>query len=229
MNIVYCLDPQYLKYTLHSVKTYKRHNPNAKFYFFITEPIKVLEKIGTCILYDKTLLAQFGKELCGYTHVSTTCFARFLIPMYLKDEERALYVDCDTVCKRCLKDFYNTDFKDHYIIGCQGINVSERQAQELKISFYINSGVLLFNIPEMLKDDYFQQILDRWMECIRMPKVFSADETIINYVFHKKIKLVSEKYNYCYKREYGRRAVPANEVAILHMTGANKKDFFWLK
>ena len=229
MNIVYCLDKKYLKFTLHSVKTYKRHNPNAKFYFLITEPIKILEKIGTCILYDKSLLADFGKELCGYTHISTTCFARFLIPLYLKDQERALYVDCDTICKRCLKDFYNTDFEDNYIIGCQGIEVSKRQAAELGIDFYINSGVMLFNIPLMLKDNYYQQVLDNWKGSLGKPKVYSADETIINWVFHERIKLISERYNYCYNRPYKERSIPANEVAILHMTGANKKDFFWLK
>lgn len=213
---------------LKSVKTFMKYNSTAKFYFFCNSKIAGLDKFGTVISYDKELLKDFDDSLCGYRHVSTACFVRFLIPKYLPDLDRALYVDCDTLCRKSIKDFYNADFENNYILGVQGIEKSKEQAKELNLDFYINSGVLLFNIPLMNKEDYFQQILDKWKGCLGLPAVFSADETIINYVFHNKIKLVPEKYNYCYQRVYKERTIPLKDVVILHITGRNKNNFFKL-
>ena len=211
---------------LKSVKTFMKHNASAKFYFFCNDNIIGLEKFGTVINYDPELLKDFGIELCGYKHVSLACFVRFLIPKYLPNLDRVLYVDCDTLCRKSIKFFYNIDFEDNYIIGVQGIEKSKEQARELGLKFYINSGVLLFNVSLMNKENYFQQILDTWKGCIGLPKIFSADETIINYVFHDKIKLVSEKYNYCYQRNYGDRVLPLKDIVILHITGRSKNNFF---
>ena len=81
---------------------------------------------------------------------------------------------------------------------------------------------MLFNIPKMNNEDYLDQIKKNWRGCLGLPCVFSADETIINYVFHKKIKLISEKYNYCYNRPYTGREVAKEDVKIWHVTGADK-------
>lgn len=228
MNICYCFDRNYYDLTMISANSVKEHNPDANFYFFTNDVTSwqyaKLKEFGRVIEYDKELLSDFTKDLCGYKHVSIACFVRLLIPKYLPDLNRAIYLDCDTVCQGSLKDFYNADFENNYIIGCQGIDVSKRQAKELGIDFYINSGVLLFNIPLMNENKYFDYIKSNWRGCLGLPQVFSADETIINYVFHKKIKLISEKYNYCYNRKYTGREVPPDKVIIWHVTGADKRN-----
>ena len=131
-------------------------------------------------------------------------------------------MDGDTVCKGSLKELYNTDFENNYIIGVQGMDYAKVQARELGIDYYINSGVLLFNIPKMNKERYLNQIKRSWRYSIGLPRIYSADETIINFVFHNKIKLVSEKYNYCYNRHYRGREIAPKDVIIWHVTGKNK-------
>lgn len=226
MNICYCFDRNYFDLALISAKSVKEHNADAVFYFFANdltfEQFIRLTNIGRVIEYDKSLLSEFTSDLCGYEHVSPACFVRFLIPLYLKNESRALYLDCDTICKGDLSELYNADFENNYIIGCMGIDVSKRQAEELNIEYYINSGVLLYNIPLMNENKYLDELKENWRGCLGLPKVFSADETIINYVFHKKIKLISEKYNYCYNRRYKGREIAPADVVIWHITGANK-------
>ena len=192
-----------------SAESVLKYNSSAKIYFLTEDKNNDLE--------------EFTTDLCGYSHVSKACFLRLLIPKYFEQFERCLYLDCDTICKGDISEFYNADFENNYIIGCQGIDYSKKQAQELGIDFYINSGVLLFNNTLMNKDNYFEQIKSNWRGALGKPKVFSADETIINYVFHKKIKLISEKYNYCYCRSYLGREVKPEEVKIWHVTGANKQ------
>lgn len=226
MNICYCFDRNYFEYTLFSANSVKEHNPDAKFYFFTNDlqfaQYKQISELGQIIEYDESLLSEFGDELCGYKHVSTKCFVRLLIPLYLPEENRALYLDGDTVCKGNLQELYNADFENNYIIGCKGTDVSKRQAQELNIEYYINSGVLLFNIPVMNEHKYFEELKANWRGCLGLPEVFSADETIINYVFHKKIKLISEKFNYCFNRRYRGREIKPENVVIWHITGASK-------
>ena len=212
MNIVYCFDNEkYKKMAEKSAESVLKHNPQAKIYYLTQD--------------KNNELAEFTEELCGYSHVSKACFLRLLIPKYFKQFERCLYLDCDTVCQGDLRELYHADFEENYIIGCQGIDYSKKQAYELGIGFYINSGVLLFNNTLMNKENYFEQIKNTWRGALGKPKVFSADETIINYVFHKKIKLISEKYNYCYNRSYIGREVNPKDVKIWHVTGSDKANF----
>lgn len=210
MNIVYCFDnKKYKDMAEKSAESVLKYNSDAKIHFLTKD--------------EHNELAEFTSDLCGYTHVSKACFLRLLIPKYFKQFERCLYLDCDTICKGYLSELYNADFEGNYIIGCQGIDYSKKQAKELGISFYINSGVLLFNNDLMNKEDYLKQIKENWRGAIGKPKVFSADETIINYVFHNKIKLISEKYNYCYNRPYKGREVKPSDVKIWHVTGSDKR------
>ena len=205
-NIIYCHDNKLNHLLERSKASFLKHNKDVQF-FEITE--------------DKgNLLKDFTKEFCGFQHVSTACFLRLLIPKLFPNFDRALYVDCDTRCLGDISELYNSSFEDNYLMGVRGIAYSDMQAKQLGIPYYVNSGVLLFNIPLMNKEDYFQQIKDRWEGAVEKQHPFSADETIINWCFHDKIKLVNEKWNYCYNREYGNRAV--SKPRILHFVGADK-------
>ena len=208
MNIIYCYDNR-LKYLLKRSKdSFLKHNHNINFYD-ITQ-----DELG--------LLDCFTNELCGFQHVSKACFLRLLIPKLFPNLERALYVDCDTLCLGDISELYNTDFENNYLMACRGIAYSDMQANQLGIPYYVNSGMLMFNIPLMNKENYFQQILDNWRDSLGKQEPYSADETIINWCFHNKIKLVNEKWNYCYKRKYNDREIEIDKVKILHFTGYDK-------
>ena len=206
MDIVYAHDNRLNNLLQCSQASFLKHNKDVVFHQ-ITK-----DKLG--------LLNEFTSELCGFRHVSKACFLRLLIPKLFPNLERALYVDCDTLCLGDISDLYNADFEDNYLMGCRGIAYSDMQAKQLDIPHYINSGVLMFNIPLMNKENYFQQIKDNWRDSLGKQEPYSADETIINWCFHDKIKLVNEKWNYCYKRNYGDRAV--SSPRILHFVGIDK-------
>ena len=206
MNIVYAHDNNLNHLLQRSKDSFLKYNDNVVFYE-ITE--------------DKdNLLKDFTKELCGFQHVSTACFFRLLIPLLFPNLDRALYVDCDTLCLGDISELYNADFENNYIMASRGHFYSDYQARELGIPYYINSGMLMFNIPLMNKENYFEQILNNWKGSLGKQNPFSADETIINWCFHNKIKLVNERWNYCYDRPYGNRAV--SSPRILHFIGVDK-------
>jgi len=206
MNIIYCHDKKLENLLNISKNSFQKHNKDIQFYE-ITED-------------KKNLLKEFTDDLCGYPHVSKATFLRLLIPKVFPELERALYVDVDTVCLSDVSELYNSDFEDNYLLACRGHNYSDIQAKQLDLPYYVASGVMMFNIPLMNKENYFQQILENWKGAIGKQKPFSADETIINWVFHNKIKLVSEKWNYCHERDYGTRF--QTDPKILHFCGSNK-------
>lgn len=210
MNIIYCHDNNLPDLLERSKQSFLFHNPDAKIYE-ITED-------------RQNLLKDFTEELCGYAHVTKACFYRLLIPKLFPELDRALYVDFDTLCLGNITELYNTDFENNYLLACRGHKHSDYQAKQLGLHYYINSGVLLFNIPLMNKEDYFKQILQNWRGCLGKQEPFSADETVINWVFHNKIKLVNEKWNFIYNRTYAERAVETPK--IMHFCGANKKRMF---
>ena len=208
MNIIYAHDHNLNHLLQRSKESFLYHNPSARFF--------------ECTEDKDNLLSDFKQELCGFTHVSKSCFLRLLIPKLFPNLDRALYVDCDTLCLSDISELYNTDFDDNYLLACRGHLYSDKQAEQLGFPYYVISGMMMFNIPLMNKENYFQQILDNWRGAIGKQEPFSADETVINWVFHNKIKLVNEKWNYCYNRNYGDRSVKDQDVKILHFAGYNK-------
>lgn len=215
MNVIYCHDGRLNKLLERSKASFLKNNKNITFYEIIED--------------KEGLLKGFTKELCGFNHVSKACFLRLLIPKLFPQLDRALYVDCDTLCLGNIDELYNADFEDNYLIACRGMEFSDVQAKQLGLPYYVISGMMMFNIPLMNKEDYFQQILDNWRGAVGKQNPFSGDETIINWCFHKKIKLINEKWNYCYNRPYGNRAVLYDEVRIMHFCGYDKSPMLQYK
>lgn len=208
INIVYAHDNNLNTLLKRSKDSFLKYNKDIRFYE-ITE--------------DKdNLLKDFTTDLCGFNHVSKSCFLRLLIPKIFPQLDRALYVDCDTLCLSSIDELYDADFEDNYLMACRGMEFSDVQAQQLGLPYYVISGMLMFNIPLMNKEDYFGQILDNWRGAIGKQQPFSADETVINWCFHKRIKVVSEKWNYCHNRPYGDRTVNEKDVKIMHFPGYDK-------
>ena len=205
-NVIYCHDNRLNHLLERSKASFLKHNKDITFYE-ITE--------------DKdNILKDFTTELCGFNHVSKACFLRLLIPKLFPNLDRALYVDCDTLCLDNIDELYNADFEDNYLMACRGFSYSDEQAKQLDLPYYVISGMLMFNIPLMNKENYLQQIFDNWRGAIGKQEPFSADETVINWCFHEKIKLVNEKWNYCHNRPYGDRTV--KNPKILHFCGKDK-------
>lgn len=221
MRIVFILNNNYERITDNAIQSVLKHN-KADISCLINKNVsQEFRSKYNCTVYDEEVLQEFNIDK-GYKHISLDAYAKLLIPKYFK--EKILYLDGDIICLGALDELWNTNFDNNYIVGCKGIDYSAIQAQELDIPFYINSGVMLMNCKQMNKDNYFEYIKNNWKKLINKPKEWSHDETIINGLFNNKIKLINEKYNYCYQRDYKGREV--KNPTILHFTGQNKNRIF---
>lgn len=147
--------------------------------------------------------------------------------------DRVLYLDYDVVCRDDLTEFYNTDldgieaagvldiygrrwYKYHGLLKNKNDAAVVDMREEKDFSFlkqdYMNSGVLLFNMPECIKTKMFERAAalcaKKWM--------MLADQAALNKMIDKR-KLMPRKYN-----EQGER--PRNDTVLHHFS--NNFKFF---
>ncbi len=127
--------------------------------------------------------------------------------------DRILYMDYDVVCREDISEFYNMDLDGVEAAGILDIygrrwyhyrgllkwkkdaGVEDERPQNERYEWilkqdYMNSGVMLFNMPECIKTEMFERAValcaKRWM--------MLADQAALNKAIHKR-KLVARKYN----------------------------------
>ena len=127
--------------------------------------------------------------------------------------DRILYLDYDVVARKSIAEFYNTPLDNIETAGV--LDIYGRIFYHYHGLFkqdYMNSGVMLFNVPECLKTGMFEKAVilcaGRWM--------MLADQAALNKSI-KKRKLMPRKYN--------EQAERPEEDTVLHHFSNNFK--FW--
>ena len=105
--------------------------------------------------------------------------------------DRVLYLDYDVVCRGSIKNYYEMDLDEVEAAGV--LDIYGRRFYHYHGLFkqdYMNSGVMLFNIPECIKSGMFKKAVAlcarRWM--------MLADQAALNKAISRR-KLVDRKYN----------------------------------
>lgn len=127
--------------------------------------------------------------------------------------DRVLYMDYDVVCRGDLSEFYNMNLDGIEAAGV--LDIYGRRWYHyhgLFVQDYMNSGVMLFNMPECIKTGMFEKAVNlcmsRWM--------MLADQAALNKAIYRR-KLVERKYNEQEERP--------REDTVLHHFSNNFK--FW--
>ena len=127
--------------------------------------------------------------------------------------DRILYLDYDVVCRRDISEFYNMNLDGVEAAGVLDIYGKNFYHYHGIFNFdYMNSGVMLFNMPECIKTGMFEKAvklcMQRWM--------MLADQAALNKSITRR-RLMPRKYN-----EQGERP---REDTVLHHFSNNFK--FW--
>ena len=234
MNILYCGDKGIARGVLVSILSILKHNHGPLHVYIATieyETTKPLTDKSTKFLNDlvkKTNGKSFVKKIDA-----TDVFVRNLpeknmgsyftpcsmLRLYidkipeLNKLDRILYLDYDVVCRGDLTEFYNTNLEGIEAAGVLDIYGKNFYHYRGLFNFdYMNSGVMLFNIPECLESDMFEKTVKlcvkRWM--------MLADQAALNKSISKR-KLMPRKYN-----EQAER--PKNDTVLHHFSNNFK---FW--
>ncbi|MCQ2049788.1 MAG: glycosyltransferase family 8 protein [Candidatus Saccharibacteria bacterium] len=123
-------------------------------------------------------------------------FARLFLSRLLPEScDRVLYLDCDTIVRHSLEDFYKIDFEGNVVCGVMDcISKQHRARLGLKPDdIYINSGMMLVDFQAWLANGIEEKVEKVIADFNGI--VPYADQGIINLALHKLIKCVHPRYN----------------------------------
>ena len=121
---------------------------------------------------------------------------KIYLPTILKNIDKVIYMDGDTLVLKDLRPLFDTDVSDVYAaVAKDGIYYRfPKEMAEMgldKRGFYFNSGVMLYNLKLQRQDN----IVNKLVEYIKTHTDFYGDQDVLNVVFGDKLKLMSYRYN----------------------------------
>lgn len=123
-------------------------------------------------------------------------YYRFLLPEMLPDEDSVLYLDCDIIVRRSLKELFSIDIKD-YAIGAvvsQSCDWIKWYNDHKLMTPFFNSGVLLMNLDYWRKNNIFEALV-KWV-ADNPGGLWLPDQSALNKVLEGRVKYLDYTYNF---------------------------------
>ncbi len=119
-------------------------------------------------------------------------YSALLLP---KEISKIMYIDCDTIIKESLIDLDKEEFENNIFLGVKEC-VSKGYKKNIGLADndnYINAGILLIDLEKLRNIDINKEI----QEFVKKykNKISYADQDVLNGIFHKKIGILSPKFN----------------------------------
>lgn len=136
----------------------------------------------------------------GYLKAAT--YLRLTIPASLPAEVRkVLYLDCDLIVRRDIKDLFRIELNGFALgavpdVGIENLYFGRKLKRRLNMDWhavYFNAGVLLLDLGEIRRTEFFQQALRFLME--NPGKIRCADQDGLNAVANGRFKALAETWN----------------------------------
>lgn len=204
VNICFLADDNYLMQTTVTISSlYINKNEDTIYNLFIIlngkseEKIKRLKGLERNNFKISIIKIDRIKELLKFDikeiPASPTAICKFYIPVLLKEIDKVLYIDGDTLIERDLLELYNIDIKDNYIGAVKDTCGLSRSLYRLfkKNVFYFNSGVMIMNLRKMREED----IPNKLMEYRINGYNHLMDQDALNYVLKGKVMELPFEYN----------------------------------
>lgn len=178
----------------------------------------------TFVKIDENLFETY-KKIKTHSYISLSGFYRLKLASLLPDIDKILYLDCDIIVNDDIEKLYNTDITNYYAAGVMDTAMkSKGWVPPLENgNLYFNSGVLLFNLAEIRKDNIEEQF--EYYTTHNMDKIRVGDQQIINVVCQGKIKQIESAWN-VQSSNFVNRSDYTNHPKIVHYVGKQKPWIF---
>ena len=237
-HIAFCCDDNYLIPACVMLESLLRKNKDTHFVahtFSDDLSEKSIEKLRNTIESggaELTLhvLPEHAKELIQNAptlkHISIATYYRLFLP-YVIDESvrKVLYLDCDILVRRSVKELFKKTDPGIVIIGAADIN-EEDHANRIGVDTYVNTGVLTMDMVGIRKLYTMESMAEEISRIISQPiKIIMGDQDIINLLFAGHIQKVSNIYNFqrlIHKAYCLKNPSLVNKTAIAHFITGDK-------
>jgi len=204
MNIAYSCNDKYVPQTSISIISLLENNKsiNEIIIYIISknislENINILNKI--CENYGRTLTIVPFQEIAYDLKLSDT--GRHIETVYskiffsrIKDLNKCLYIDSDTVIVSSLKPLWNIDLSGSYLAAVETFSIKNKEKLKIKPeSVFFNDGVTLMNVSYCRENKLIEKSLKLINKFNGAPPVLS--EGVLNFVCQGQVKIISMKNN----------------------------------
>ena len=158
--------------------------------FYINNKRKILY-LSRKYIKCKIKFHNLGKKYLNWSYgrsYSQTVYYRLSLTNIIKDLQKIIYLDCDTIVHKDLAELYNINMEDKYYMGFPAHEISYLVIKGTRN--FINSGVILINL-KLLRKINATKIYEEYYKIHGTKKV---DEYLINVIFYDKIAFLPFKY-----------------------------------
>lgn len=207
MNICICCDRRYLQHAGVTLVSILENNPaeSVHAYLLLTEQLadddvrKItgsVEKYQNCELHMINITVDIASPKVLVSRLSNAIYARLWIDRVIPDTvKKILYLDCDIVVCGSLRALYDLDVSGYLAAAVP--DYWEKIRPELgfaELGKYINSGVMLINLPRWKDEEISRKIQDFIL--FDSAKIVHGDQCAINAILIGKVLLIGMEWNY---------------------------------
>lgn len=244
MNILFTIDRNYITQMLVCVRSIVRYPAPEGYDFYILHSSLSQEDVALIrAREEENVRFHFAQanasDFDGFPETDRypkEMYYRILAADYLPQLDRALYLDPDIVVKNPLQPLYESEFGEDLFIATTHVDALLTRVNSRRLGLreavpYVNTGVLLLNLPLMKRAVRLSDI--RAFVAERGKVMTLPDQDVVTALYGKRVRLVDDMvYNLSdrmlalYNAKHpdaprGLAWVDANAV-IIHYCGANK-------
>lgn len=203
MLIITGSDDNYVPGVLVLIASAALHNPEARFAVLDmgiapTNRARIealASRLAVSIRRIEVAPDAFDHLLVKRAHLTRSAYLRLLIPGLFPDEPRAIYMDCDMVVMDDLGELDRIEIGQHMVAGvpCPAVRPAELAATGHHPGTYINSGLMVMNLPVWREED----VSARCIALLSNPDrpLMAEDQSAINIVAAGRIQLLPSRFN----------------------------------
>ncbi len=224
-TIAYAFSPDWIKYWKVSCYSLLKNSITPMKIYIFTDELNVEQKKEINFLRDSfqveivhiAIVGEYfyGEHLKRFTKYS--CY-RLLVSACIQ-EDKVIYLDCDTIVLQPLDELYNIDLGNSLVGGVVDGGVKLHEKLSIGITDeepYFNAGVILLNC-KAIRDEALTQV---FIERVNNTRSKWIDQDCINYVARGRKLTINTIYNVCTATGIGMLKV--KNMVIIHYAG-NKR------
>lgn len=223
--IVLAFNDNYTKYAsalISSIKHYSKYDKKYDIIVFTDDVSRSnITKVNSIIRDKENFSIRFydvspyfwGMELKTHGHFSKETYYRLKIPTILKEYDRVIYIDSDTVVLRDILDLEDVDLGENLVAATRDIVMagfrkyktpSTSQTGKLEAEQYLKkylnmtspekyfqAGIIVFDVNRLNASTYENDI----SKALTTKNYWFLDQDILNIVLDGKVKLIDQRWN----------------------------------
>ncbi len=238
INIAFITDNNYLMPTSVAIRSLIDHTKETDITLYIISDLELDKRWKDEMIrgLKKGMRCYFicaGEKITSIdaTHirVTKTALLKFWLPELLPELDKVLYLDGDIIVKNDITELYMLNVEPYYAAVVKDMLVyRNNHIQEIGVSNYFNSGVMLLNLKKLRKD----KVREKLLEAKKKDDICEyMDQDAFNVVFDNEVLFIHPKYNHIAVTEtiYSLKeiqdfyeVVDWDETVILHLAGLAK-------